>query len=319
MDLLYGNSMMDVELANYENEAFVPNGIIRTITKEVLTENPVYYKNVYTSGAIKAGYLVYNQFVNTFNQDLDEAFAYFQSEGITDLILDLRYNSGGSVQTASYLASMILGENNQSVFAELRFNSKHTEDNKFYSFTNSYTPYDAQGNAMGSTTIHSVNINSLIVITTYQSASASELIINGIKPFVPIVQIGTTTRGKDVGSITLFDSPIQDFLSKNSANTNHKWAMQPIVFKTYNAHGESDYSQGFAPDTFLNELQHIEGFLTLGNPDETLLSAALAHLGFDRPGVSLALAPTSLDKVVDLHPLSHNLLEGQMYISPNEE
>ncbi len=315
VDLLYSETSISVELCNFINDEFVPNGIQKTIYREVLTENPVLYKNVYDTPDGKVGYLVYNGFVSTFNQELNEAFAYFQSENITGLILDLRYNGGGSVRTATYLASMIMGANNEAVFAELQFNSKHEDSNTNYNFTSEYTLYDSSGNDIGNAAINSVEVPSLVVLTSYSTASASELIINGLSAFMDVYRIGTTTRGKDVGSITLFDSPMDNFLSIEDANPNHKWAMQPITFKTFNANGISDYSDGFAPNIEINELQYIESFLPLGNTNETLLSAALAYYGAGHP--SAIYSPQNLPKVKEIGTFSENQLHNEMYIEPN--
>ncbi len=315
-DLLYGETTYSVELCDFVNDEFIPNGTIKTVFREVLTENPVLYKNVYDSPDGKVGYLVYNGFVSSFNQELNDAFAYFQSENITRLILDLRYNGGGSVRTATYLASMILGANNEAVFAELQFNSKHEESNTYYRFTSEYIQYDSQGNQQGTSLINAVQIPSVVVLTTYSTASASELIINGLSAFIEVYRIGTTTRGKDVGSITLFDSPMNDFLSIEEANPNHQWAMQPITFKTFNANGVSDYSNGFTPNLEINELQHIEGFLPFGDTQETLLAAALAYYGAGHP--TQIYSPQNSQKWQEIGTLNESPLHNEMYVEPSE-
>ena len=72
------------------------------------------------------------------------------------------------------------------------------------------------------------------------------MIINGLKAFIPVKVIGTTTYGKNVGSITLYDSPSSDYTKESTANASHLNAMQPIVFQIFNKLGQSDYTQGFS-------------------------------------------------------------------------
>jgi len=87
--------------------------------------------------------------------------------------------------------------------------------------------------------------------------------------------IGATTYGKNVGSITLYDAPKNDYASESRANPDHKFAMQPIVFQSFNKNGESDYLQGFKPDITIDESNYWNAILPLGDPDELLLKAAL--------------------------------------------
>jgi hypothetical protein len=99
------------------------------------------------------------------------------------------------------------------------------------------------------------------------------LVINGLKPYINVIQIGDVTIGKNVGSITLYDS--MDFSASNR-NPNHKYAMQPLVIKTINKAGFGDYQNGLAPTISLTE--DIGNLSQLGNINEPLLSTALGHI-----------------------------------------
>lgn len=101
------------------------------------------------------------------------------------------------------------------------------------------------------------------------------MIINGLRPFIPVKLIGETTYGKNVGSITLYDSPTSDYTSESNAKTYHQNAMQPIVFQIYNKLGESDYTQGFDPDIEIEEWRSWKAILPYGDENEVLLKAAL--------------------------------------------
>lgn len=265
---LLGSENYTLNLADFDGGAITPNGESVSLTKTEYTENPVYYTNVYTYGDKKIGYLVYNGFYSGFDSQLNQAFSSFSAEGITHLIVDLRYNSGGSVNSATYLASMITGQFNGQVFAKQEWNQK-VED--YYNENNPELLINRFTNSLGNgTPINSLNLNKVYVITTKSSASASELLINGLKPYVDVVQVGDVTTGKNVGSITLYDSPTYGSQNKNP---NHKYAMQPIVLKIVNKNGFGEYQDGLAPSTLLKE--NFGNLGTLGNVDEPLLSTTI--------------------------------------------
>jgi C-terminal processing protease CtpA/Prc len=184
--------------------------------------------------------------------------------------LDLRYNGGGSVRTATYLASMITGQYTGKVFAKQQWNSKindYYEKNDPNGLRNFFT------DKIGATAINSVNMSKVYILTTKSSASASELIINGLKPHINVVQIGDVTTGKNVGSVTLYDSPD---LGPNNKNPKHKYAMQPIVLKIVNSADFGDYFNGLTPTHELKET--ISTFGVLGDVNEPLLKAAIGKI-----------------------------------------
>ncbi len=121
---LLGASEYTLSLANYIDETVVPTGVTVDLVKAEYAENPVYNVSVIEEGSHKIGYLMYNGFYNTYDADLNNAFAQLSSAGVNDLVLDLRYNGGGSVRTASYLASMITGQFTGQLFAKQQWNSK---------------------------------------------------------------------------------------------------------------------------------------------------------------------------------------------------
>ena len=275
-------SSVSAKLSN-ETVAFsivTENGVLianKTITAAVISEDPVYFKKVFTDIlGKKVGYLVYNSFRSSYNDELNAAFAYFKNEGIQELILDLRLNGGGSVLTSAYLASMIKASAGTETFAKLTFNAKHTNQSGSYTFLNTLNVYDANGTKTGEEAINRLTgINQVYVLTSGSTASASEMIINGLKPFMPVKVIGTTTYGKNVGSITLYDSPSSDYTSESSANSAHLYAMQPIVFQIYNKLDQSDYTLGFVPNIEVKEFQYWNNILPFGNENEVVLKAAL--------------------------------------------
>lgn len=261
-----------------EQDGVLSHLIDKTMTRELVVSNPVHLIKVFEDvEGKKVGYLVYNQFSSSFNDELNAAFSDFTAAGIDELVLDLRFNGGGSVLTASYLASMIYKNARNQRFVNLVFNNKHSDENDTYNFQDRLNTYDEDRNNLGRETINRLNsLNRFYIITSNSTASASELIINGLRPYMgSIILIGATTYGKNVGSITLYDAPKNDFVSESNANPDHKFAMQPIVFQSFNKNGESDYLQGFEPDIPIDESKFWNGILPLGDPNEVLLKAAL--------------------------------------------
>jgi carboxyl-terminal processing protease len=265
---LLANTTYTLNLADYNNGTITPNGTSVTLTKSAYTENPVLYTNTYTVNTKKVGYLIYNGFFTNYENELNNAFGALKSQNTTDLVLDLRYNSGGSIATATRLASMITGQFTNQVFSIQQWNRKiqpqiNQQDSNEY-----FTTRIGNGN-----TINSLRLTKVYVLTTKSTASASELVINCLKPYINVIQIGKTTTGKNVGSITLYDSPN---FSKQGINPNHKYAMQPIVLKTANKNGFGEYSQGITPEISTNILNENIGNLgVLGDINEPLLAKAL--------------------------------------------
>ncbi|WP_026978237.1 S41 family peptidase [Flavobacterium tegetincola] len=264
---LLSGASYSLNLADYNDGAITPNGQSVSLIKTELTENPIFLTKVIESNGKKTGYLMYNAFTANYDLQLNQAFATLKTAGVTDLVLDLRYNGGGSVLTATRLASMITGQFSGQLFAKQQWNPKvqaYFEENNPAQLVNNFT------GTVGNAAINSLNLNRVFVLTTGGTASASELVINGLKPYIEVIQIGTTTVGKNVGSITLYDSPT---FNKSDVNSRHKYAMQPIVIKTINKDGFGDYQDGLLPTVVQAENPGNLGLL--GNENEPFLSTAL--------------------------------------------
>lgn len=269
--LLGGNGPLTFNMANFAGGAITPNGISVTLAKTELNENPVFLTRIYNIGTRKVGYIVYNAFTSNYETQLNEAFGQLKTANVTHLVLDLRYNGGGSIRTASRLASMITGQFNDQAFAVEQWNSKVQA---FFQANNPAVLTEKFTNTIGGgAAINSLNLSKVFILTSRRTASASELVINGLKPYITVDIIGDLTSGKNVGSITLYDSPS---LGATNRNPNHKYAMQPLVLKTANKVGFSAYQDGIAPITLL--LEDIGNLNQLGNVNEPLLAAALQKI-----------------------------------------
>lgn len=286
----------------------------KTISSVILSDNPVHFTKIFNDiNGKKVGYLVYTGFRSSFNDELNDAFQFFKNENIDELVLDLRLNGGGSVATSAYLASMIYADAGTGVFASLEFNQKHTEQNGSYNFQNTLEVFNSNSEKTGEQTVNRLNtLNRLYVLISDDTASASEMVINGLKPYMPEVKlIGTTTYGKNVGSITLYDSPRSDFQQQSSANPTHTIAMQPIVFQIFNKNGESDYTQGFAPDIEIKEAPFWNTILEFGDENEVVLKAALDDIrGF---ATKSSLSKKAFYKELEIKNLSKKF-EKELYL-----
>jgi carboxyl-terminal processing protease len=261
----YRELLYDVKSYTLSFGAFDQAGQLTTtdevlLTSTIISEDPVHiHKTIEFEGA-KIGYLSYNQFIADYNDALVRVMQEFKTDGISELVLDLRYNPGGSITTAILLSSMIAPANvsqNNEVFSRLIWNE----------FVSRYW-LDAEGEDSDNlisrfvTPEVSLDLQRVYILVTSNTASASELVINCLDPYMEVVVIGSeNTTGKYVGSIT--------YQAKNTDWDN--WAVQPIVLKTANANGISDYSDGFAPEFTVEDDFDAE----LGSLNENMLATAV--------------------------------------------
>lgn len=268
---LFSGDTYTIGLATYDGTDITPTGEEITLTKEEYTENPIFVSQTLTVEGQNIGYLMYNGFTANFDEELNAAFADFVANGVTDLVLDLRYNPGGSVFTAVTLSSLITGQFTGEIFTTEEWNDDRQaqfEANDPGRLVNLFV-----NEARNGETLNSLGLNRVYVLTTRGSASASELVINGLDPYIEVTQIGSTTRGKFTASATLYDSA--DY-GRSGANPAHTYAMQPLILKSLNANGVTDYFDGLAPDIELSEDYANLG--TLGDVNEPLLAEALAQI-----------------------------------------
>ena len=287
-DLLFNNNDSSYTIRfseisyNQNNQCanIIPGQEDLTLIKSRIVKNPIYISKIIENEGQKIGYLMYNQFLGVvesegkdYNSELNDAFSNFLSNGINDLVIDLRYNPGGRISTSINLASMITGQFNNQVFAKERWNSKlmnYWDENSPESLLNRFT------NKLGNNqSIFSLNLDRVFILTSARTASASELLINGLDPYIDVIHIGDFTVGKNQGSITVYDY-INDSRDKNP---NHMYAMQPIVLKIGNVAGYTDFPDGLEPDIFIKESLLNPGIL--GDIEEPLLKIAIDQISGD--------------------------------------
>jgi len=229
--MINGQSVADIIQANAWSGIFGPDEeglpldlVIRkvdgntstlTLLKSIVNINTVLHHSIINTTSDSIGYLMFKSFLNTSNAELDAVFTEFKAQSVNKLILDLRYNGGGSVAVARNLGSFLYTPSESvEVFTQLQHNDKNQANNSTYFFIS---------------LAHALELQQLTVITTGETCSASEMIINSLRPFMEVQLVGSTTCGKPVG------------MNKFEFCGN---ALLPVTFASFNALGEGDYFDG---------------------------------------------------------------------------
>jgi C-terminal processing protease CtpA/Prc len=204
----------------------LPDNSTRDITLNAGTfiNNPFLVDSVYTYGSNKIGYFVLNSFLGDTSQvrnNFDRIFNKFSANGVNDVVFDLRYNGGGYVMLAEYLLNYLVPSSaNNQVMLTYQYNDKYAT--RFNSSLN----FVKKGN---------LNLSRVFFIVSKQSASASEMTINSIKPFLDVKLVGpTNSHGKPVGFFPI--------------SSGRDWYVFPVSFRTVNKNGEANFFNGFATD-----------------------------------------------------------------------
>jgi carboxyl-terminal processing protease len=231
-----------------------------TLVKDWVTIETVPISEVYQLGGRPVGYLLFATFVDTATARLDDTFAEFEAAGVRDVIVDLRYNGGGRIAVARHLAELLVGDvADGDVGYKVEYGPGLVDEN----VSRGLDRVD-----------HRVrDPRRVVFITSHSTLSASELVINIVRPYVDMRVVGDVTGGKPVGS--------------------HQWSFcdkiaQPITFRLLNADGVGDYFDGIAPDCVAaDDLAHV-----LGDPSEGALAQAINVVG---SGACLQQSPSGTD------------------------
>ena len=260
-----------------------------TLTKATYKSSPIFAKKIFTAGVKKIGYLAYARFSTLANSkaDFDVAFSEFSAAGVTDLIIDFRYNGGGYVNTAQYLINQIApaSASGKVMFAEhynslmqangatILSNQPLLDANRKVQYQNGkmITYADVNYTVASNTEIFAkagpLNndnaISNVVFIVSGNTASASELVINSLKPYMNVNMVGTKTYGKPVG---FFPVTIEN-----------KYEVYYSLFQTKNSLGQGDYFDGLVPSVPFTD---VRGDLddprnNFGDPQEYYTSVAI--------------------------------------------
>ena len=292
-----GTKIMAVDGNAFDVTDLVPDGVDEThtflvldsgsvtprtvvLSSAVITNTPVRHVSVFDTTAGQIGYLLFTFHAGKAEEELINAIRYFADEGIRDLVLDLRYNSGGLIDIANRLSYMLAGfdQPEQPIFYSQQFNNKSPE----------LTSHVFSSLSSAGETLPTLNLARVFILTGASTCSASELIINGLRGIdVDVIQVGETTCGKPYGFI-------------DQINCGRVYSS--INFKSLNNNNFGDYADGFSPENSIetagirlagcyvadNDYEHM-----LGDPQEALFAAALQYR---IDGSCPTISPSSVSK-----------------------
>lgn len=297
-----------------------------SMTASDVESTPVQNTKVIDIEDKKVGYVQFNQFMRTGQQALIDAFNTFENQSIDELVLDLRYNGGGLVVMSAQLGFMIAGEeqtkasegNNAKIFSSLIHNDKRTTDNIYSPFE--YRVIDWDKSEYTNNTLPSVNLDTVYILSSNGTCSASESLINGLRGInVKVVLIGGQTCGKPYGF---------------TPEANCGEVYYTVQFKGANAKSFGDYAEGFKPVPETEITQSTIGLTDkvpgctvaddfsnqLGDSKEGMLAAALTHIetgscpvdkqtAQSTPSISIPSHEQGIGLSIPYHPLRDGLVD----------
>ena len=299
---LYSGTSYTVSLGSIDNNTNTIglNGKKITMTAAVVEADPAIFDSVISVNGKMIGYLVYSDFTggidNVYLHNLGKKLGAMKTAGIDELVIDLRYNPGGSIAAAQYFASILAPAatvDANSVLISLKFNAQYQEylekefpDDLGYKFSSN--PYN-------------LDLDKVYFLTANGTASASELIITGLDPYMDVVVIGENTHGKYTGASVLYDA---------QENPEHNWVMVPITMKYANANGYTDFKNGLTPDYEVLD-DGLWDAIPFGNTSDPIIAKAVELITGQQPitRTKSAKAALNVEKIVPSQmELKRNLL-----------
>jgi len=265
---LIGNKTINEQL-NKESNRFVfadrEGNVLpeKTISKAVVKINPIVAKNRYTINGKDVGYIAYNSFITASEEAITKALQEFGD--VDEFVFDLRYNGGGDVAVADAICEHLLPARvgaDSIIFAKYTYSERTNLYSKELGLKDEVRKIKRNGNAL--------NLSRLFVIVSDMTASASEEVINSMKPFVDeIILVGTPTEGKPVGMNVFAESH----------SKNPQWAIAPVTFRIDNINDEGSYFAGMDPTFRISDdLHHNFGIDPLTLEGEACLEAVVRYI-----------------------------------------
>jgi C-terminal processing protease CtpA/Prc len=302
-DLVYSSSLIVATGVVNNGELSVGEWI--GMIAESMYNDPVNKDTILVKGGHKIGYLCYTDYTIESETKLIEVFLKFKAAGITDVVLDLRYNGGGTAQTSLLLSSILAPQaavKAKDIFLSRIFNDLLTAYYKANKWDlNEYFSDEPGVN---------LDLSRLFVLTTRRTASASESTIVGLAPYLDVIQIGDTTLGKYCGGFliepTVWDSKTNTYVSdKEIAN----WGVYLMTYRFANKNGVSSFTGGLAPDVLIDEFDYR--IYPFGDERDPLLGTAIGMITGESAFELRSAAPPVPYAKVQL-PASRRPLEGKM-------
>lgn len=259
-------------------------GVVMKEANNTVEDKPIHQQNVLTlSNGTKVGYLMYNSFTagtatnpEGYNNELRQTFRSFEQQAVKGLILDLRYNKGGSIACAQLLATLLVPKSYLNTpMAYLKYNNKNEEKNQTVMFDEKLI-----GDGVN------LNLGTILVITSNTTAGAPEMVMHCINEKTPqLIAIGGNTKGQNVAT--------QQF-----TNPLYRWSINPVVCAIYNSKEETQKG-AFEPTYPLSETSDYLRYKPFGDPEEILLNTAIGVLeGTYPPKTPKAEAPQPKGEII---------------------
>lgn len=199
------------------------------------------------------GYMLYNTFSPDNANEVKQYAQQFKDNNVSDVVLDLRYNAGGDMESVELMAAILAPANQIGyTLAQLKYSDKKSTKDRTLTLDESLL----QGTA-------NLSLTRLYVLTSTTTAGASEMLINCLQPYMDVFIVGEKTKGQTVAT--------EPFCSQK-----HSYCLRPVVCEVFNAQGTADYASGFTPDEQASSLSNLATVLPFGDPNETLLAKAIA-------------------------------------------
>ncbi len=288
---LLSNDQLTLAIGKIEDKKVVDLNKTLTVTRIVQDFSPIVKDTVINKGGKKIGYFLFDQFISKYDDEMEGVMQSFKNEGIDELVLDLRYNSGGYVSTCAKLGSNIVpAANIGKTFLTYQWNAKVTQE-----FNADKDKYGKHLKKNFPEPQVNLSLQNLYVLSSRGTASASEAIVNCLRPYMNVVLIGDTTSGKYT-AVNVF--------SDRDKPAKHDWAIFLVTSRIANANGDTDYINGFAPDYLVRDNMTTP----LGDENEPLFAKALQLI----IGSSTKAAVQELPETFRLlEPISENRFETE--------
>lgn len=246
-------------------------------------EQPVYTTQVFEDGGHKTGYLFYNRFNGNYDYNILDSLKKLKDASVSNLIIDMRYNPGGDISSVAKIAAVIANVNAEQVFAVYQANRNGGK--QYRSFRDAISENRFQPQDFNELLVRRFSLPKIYVLTTGATASAAELLINNLKPFMEVVQIGEKTLGKDMASFAIEDQRKPKKIDLT---------LYPLIFKLYNSRGEGNYSKGLSPNFTVDEFAELP-LWQIGDVRDPLIKKALTLIGHTVTVKSMANTTSSME------------------------
>ena len=266
---LYDKPTVVVNKGILRDKTLKADSIGIAMTAVEMYQDPILKDTVIVKDGHRVGYLCYTDYTDLSTPELVKVAARFKAAGITDMVLDLRYNGGGYISTARSLCSLLAPE--AAVMRKERFLLKLWNE-EYMNYWRSKEKYSELYETFVDTLGVNLNLSRLYILTGKGTASASELTLTGLTPYMDVIQIGDTTHGKFCGGGVLMPKHVWWNVDSSYYREIKNWGMYVMEFKFCNTR-KDEFPHGFAPKYVVKE--NILELYPFGDERDPLLGKAL--------------------------------------------